>query len=198
MTAQRIYLSTTIPYVNARAHVGHALELVQADVLARHHRRIGDEVRLQSGTDDNSLKNVLAADAEGISTRELVNRNASAFAGLREYLSLSFDDFIRTSSDPRHRPGVERLWQACQASGDLYRRTCEGLYCVGCEQFYPQDELAGGKCPDHGTPVQQVAEENWFFRLSRYAGQLHELISSGQLRIEPASRRNEVLAFIAG
>jgi len=79
----RLYLSTTIPYVNSRAHVGHALELVQADVLARHHRRIGDEVRLQSGTDDNSLKNVLAAEAEGISTRELVNRNASEFAGLR-------------------------------------------------------------------------------------------------------------------
>ena len=198
MTAQRIYLSTTIPYVNARAHVGHALELVQADVLARHHRRIGDEVRLQSGTDDNSLKNVLAADAEGISTRELVNRNGAAFAGLREHLSLSFDDFIRTSSDPRHRPGVERLWQACQASGDLYRRTYEGLYCVGCEQFYSRAELADGNCPDHGIPVQQVAEENWFFRLSRYAGQLHDLISSGQLRIEPASRRNEVLAFIAG
>jgi methionyl-tRNA synthetase len=198
MTAQRIYLSTTIPYVNARAHVGHALELVQADVLARHHRRIGDEVRLQSGTDDNSLKNVLAAEAEGISTRELVNRNASAFAGLREHLSLSFDDFIRTSSDPRHRPGVERLWQACQASGDLYRKTYEGLYCIGCEQFYTDDELADGNCPEHGTPAQQVAEENWFFRLSRYADQLHDLISSGQLRIEPASRRNEVLGFIAG
>ena len=117
MTAQRVYLSTTIPYVNSRAHVGHALELVQADVLARHHRRIGDDVRLQSGTDDNSLKNVLAAQAEGISTRALVNRNASAFAGLREHLSLSFDDFIRTSSDPRHRPGVERLWRACEEIG---------------------------------------------------------------------------------
>ena len=198
MTAQRIYLSTTIPYVNARAHIGHALELVQADVLARHHRRIGDEVRLQSGTDDNSLKNVLAAEAERISTRDLVNRNASAFAGLREDLSLSFDDFIRTSSDPRHRPGVERLWRACEASGDLYRKTYEGLYCVGCEQFYTEDELADGKCPDHGTPPELVAEENWFFRLSRYAGQLHDLISSGELRVEPASRRNEVLGFIAG
>ena len=198
MTARRVYLSTTIPYVNSRAHVGHALELVQADVLARHHRRIGDEVRLQSGTDDNSLKNVLAAEAEGISTRELVNRNASAFAGLREHLSLSFDDFIRTSSDPRHRPGVERLWRACQASGDLYRKTYEGLYCVGCEQFYTEAELIAGNCPEHGTPPQLVAEENWFFRLSRYAEQLHDLISSGRLRIEPASRRNEVLGFIAG
>jgi methionyl-tRNA synthetase len=198
MTTERVYLSTTIPYVNGRPHLGHALELVQADALARHHRRIGDEVRLQSGTDDNSLKNVLAAEAEGISTRELVNRNASEFAGLRECLSLSFDDFIRTSSDPRHRPGVERLWRACAASGDLYRRSYEGLYCVGCEQFYTEAELADGNCPEHGRPPQLVAEENWFFRLSRYAGQLHDLISSGRLRIEPAARRNEVLGFIQG
>jgi methionyl-tRNA synthetase len=196
MTAKRVYLSTTIPYVNSRPHIGHALELVQADVLARHHRRIGDDVRLQSGTDDNSLKNVLAAAAEGISTRELVNRNASAFASLREHLSLSFDDFLRTSSDPRHRPGVERLWRACAASGDLYRKSYQGLYCVGCEQFYAEAELADGSCPEHGVPPQPVAEENWFFRLSRYAGRLHDEISSGRLRIEPASRRNEVLGFI--
>jgi methionyl-tRNA synthetase len=198
VTAQRVYLSTTIPYVNSRPHLGHALELVQADVLARHHRRVGDEVRLQSGSDDNSLKNVLAAEREGISTRELVNRNASAFAALRDDLSLSMDDFIRTSSDPRHRPGVERLWRACAANGDLYRKAYQGLYCVGCEQFYTETELADGKCPDHGTPVERVAEENWFFRLSRYAGTLAELISTGELRIEPASRRNEVLGFIAG
>ncbi len=194
---KRIYLSTTIPYVNSRAHVGHALELVEADVLARHHRRIGDEVRLQTGTDDNSLKNVLAAQAEGISTRELVNRNAGEFAALREHLSLSFDDFIKTSSDRRHRPGVERLWRACAANGDLYRKSYQGLYCVGCEQFYQQSELIDGNCKDHGTPAQLIAEENWFFRLSRYAGQLTGEITSGRLRIEPASRRNEVLGFIA-
>jgi methionyl-tRNA synthetase len=198
MSTQRVYLSTTIPYVNARAHIGHALELVQADVLARHLRRTGDEVRLQTGTDDNSLTNVLAAEAAGISTRDLVHRNASAFASLREHLSLSFDDFIRTSSDPRHRPGVERLWRACEASGDLYRKSYAGLYCVRCEQFYAEAELDAGKCPDHGTPPELVAEENWFFRLSRYAGQLHAAISSGELRIEPASRRNEVLGFISG
>jgi methionyl-tRNA synthetase len=198
MTSQRVYLSTTIPYVNARPHLGFALELVQADVLARHHRAAGDQVRLQTGTDDNSLKNVLAAEAEGIGTAEFVERNAGAFAALREPLSLSFDDFIRTGSDPRHRPGVERLWRACAARGDLYRRHYEGLYCVGCEQFYQPAELAAGRCPEHGTEPQRVAEENWFFRLSRYAGQLHDLISSGRLRIEPAARRNEVLSFIAG
>ncbi len=194
----RIYLSTTIPYVNARPHVGYALELVQADVLARHHRRIGDEVRLQSGTDDNSLKNVLAAAQEGVSTRDLVNRNASVFAGLRECLSLSFDDFIRTSSDARHRPGVERLWRACQASGDLYRRDYQGRYCVGCEQFYTEDELVGGSCPEHGTRPQLISEQNWFFRLSRYADRLRAEISAGRLRIEPAGRRNEVLGLLDG
>jgi methionyl-tRNA synthetase len=197
MTSERIYLSTTIPYVNARPHLGYALELVQADVLARHHRLAGDRVRFQTGTDDNSLKNVLAAEAEGIAVAALVDRNAAAFAALRDPLSLSFDDFIRTGSDPRHRPGVERLWHACAASGDLYRKQYEGLYCVGCEQFYRPAELPGGQCPEHGTRLERVAEENWFFRLSRYAGQLHDLIDSGALRIEPAARRNEVLGFIA-
>ncbi len=198
MSAARIYLSTTIPYVNGRPHLGHALELVQADVLARHFRQAGDLVRFQTGTDDNALKNALAARAEGISTEALVERNAAAFAALRDPLGLSFDDFIRTSSDPRHRPGAERLWRACAASGDFYLRRYEGLYCVGCEQFYQPDELPGGRCAEHGTEPQRVCEENWFFRLSRYAGQLRELICSGRLRIEPASRRNEVLGFIDG
>jgi methionyl-tRNA synthetase len=198
MSAASIYLSTTIPYVNGRPHLGHALELVQADVLARHFRQAGDQVRFQTGTDDNALKNVLAAQAEGISPADLVERNASAFAGLREPLGLSFDDFIRTGSDPRHKPGVDRLWRACEASGDFYLKHYVGLYCVGCEQFYQPAELPGGRCPEHGTRPQQVTEENWFFRLSRYCNALRELISSGRLRIEPAARRNEVLGFIAG
>jgi methionyl-tRNA synthetase len=196
MTTSRVYLSTTIPYVNSKAHLGHALELVQADVLARHHRRIGDEVRLQSGTDDNALKNVLAAQAAGLSTRELVAVNGRAFAELSGPLALSCDDFIHTSTDPRHRPGAERLWLACAARGDLYRKDYQGLYCVGCEQFYKPAELTDGRCPEHGTAPELVAERNWFFRLSRYGEQLEELIGSGRLRIEPAARRNEVLAFI--
>lgn len=198
MTARRRYITTTIPYVNARPHLGFALELVQADALARHHRRRGEQVRLLSGTDDNSLKNVLAAEAAGADVQAFVDRNADAFAALRGPLALSFDDFIRTSSDPRHRVGVERLWRRCAASGDLYRREYEGLYCVGCEQFYTPDDLVDGRCAEHGTEPQLVAEENWFFRLSRYADRLHQLISSGDLRVEPAARRNEVLALIEG
>ena len=196
MTASRHYITTTIPYVNARPHLGFALELVQADTLARHRRGRGDDVRLLSGTDDNSLKNVLAAEAEGVGVREFVDRNADAFAALRDPLALSFDDFIRTSSDPRHRAGVERLWRRCAAAGDLYRKEYEGLYCVGCEQFYTPDELVDGRCVEHGTEPQRVAEENWFFRLSRHADRLRDLITSGGLRIEPAARRNEVLALI--
>jgi methionyl-tRNA synthetase len=194
---ERIYLSTTIPYVNARPHLGHALEFVQADALARHYRQRGDLVRFQSGTDDNSLKNVLAAQAEGVPVRALVQRNATAFAELAGPLALSYDDFIQTGSDPRHLAGVQRLWRACAERGDLYLKEYQGLYCVGCEQFYREAELIGGRCPEHGTVPQPVSERNWFFRLSRYGGQLHDLVSSGRLRVEPAGRRNEVLAFIA-
>jgi methionyl-tRNA synthetase len=197
MTATHTYITTTIPYVNARPHLGFALELVQADVLARHRRARGDQVRLQAGTDDNSLKNVLAARAAGVGVQEFVDANADAFVALAAPLSLSVDDIIRTSRDPRHRPGVEALWRACADAGDLYRRPYEGLYCVGCEQFYTPGELPGGRCPEHGTEPQRISEENWFFRLSRYAGQLRELITSGTLRIEPAERRHEVLAQIA-
>ena len=192
------YITTTIPYVNARPHLGFALELVQADVLARHCRGTGAQVRFQSGTDDNSLKNVLAAEAAGVGVQQFVDASAAAFTGLTQPLNLSVDDLIRTSSDPRHRAGVERLWRACAARGDLYRKHYEGLYCVGCEQFYAAAELADGRCRDHGTVPDLVSEENWFFRLSRYAGQLRGLISGGTIRIEPAERRNEVLALIDG
>src|SRR5580692_3090792 len=143
------YITTTLPYVNARPHVGHALELVQADVLARYHRGRGDAVRFQAGTDDNSLKNVLAAGAAGAGVREFVDRHAEAFGALGGALSLSVDDFIRTSRDPRHRPGVEAFWRACSA--DLYRQRYTGLYCIGCEQFYTPAELDHGRCPEHET-----------------------------------------------
>jgi methionyl-tRNA synthetase len=196
MTVPHTYITTTIPYVNARPHIGFALELVQADVLARYRRGRGDAVRFQAGTDDNSLKNVLAAEAAGVEVREFVDRNAETFLALGDALSLTVDDVIRTSRDPRHRPGVERFWRAC--SRDLYRQRYEGLYCTGCEQFYTPAELRDGRCPEHETAPQQVTEENWFFRLSRYAEPLREAITSGRLRIEPVGRRNEVLAFIDG
>ncbi|MGH3516286.1 MAG: methionine--tRNA ligase, partial [Haloechinothrix sp.] len=193
----RYFVMTAIPYVNGKPHVGHALELIEADVLARHRRQRGDEVRFQTGTDDNALKNVQGAEAEGITPAEYVEKVATRFASLREPLALSFDDFIKTSSDPRHKPGVDKLWAACAERGDFYRKTYSGLYCVGCERFYASEELTGdGRCIEHGTIPEHVEENNYFFRLSRYQDQLVDLISSDTLRIEPATRKREVLSFI--
>jgi methionyl-tRNA synthetase len=195
-TNGKFYVTTAIPYVNAEPHLGHALELVQADVLARHRRLRGQQVRFLTGTDDNALKNVTAARAAGVGVREFVDRNAARFRGLREPLALSFDDFIRTSADPRHRVGVERLWRQCADRGDVYLRRYEGLYCAGCEQFYTPAELDNSLCPEHRAAPELVTEKNWFFRLSRYTGELLDALQSGQVRVEPATRRNEVLAFI--
>lgn len=193
----RYNVMTAIPYVNGRPHVGHALELVEADVLARHRRQRGDQVRFQTGTDDNALKNVQGAEAEGITPQEYVERVAGRFAALREAIDLSFDDFIKTSSDPRHRPGVEKLWAACAEHGDFYRKSYSGLYCVGCERFYIRQELTpDGRCEEHGTVPELVEENNWFFRLSNYQDQLLDLVSSDRLRIEPTTRKREVLSFI--
>ena len=186
------------PYVNAAPHLGHALEFVQADTLARWRRSRGDEVRSLWGTDDHAGKNVQAARAVGEDTATFVDRHAAGFESLRGPLQLGFDDFIRTSRDPRHRPAVERLWRACDASGDLYRGRYEGLYCGGCERFYEPDELPGGRCREHGDAPQEVVEDNWYFRLSRYARSVAELIRDGVLRVDPARRRNEILAFLDG
>lgn len=184
-----LYVTTAIPYVNAAPHLGHALELVQADALARHRRRRGGAVRFLTGTDDNALKNATAARAAGVPTGDFVAANAARFAALRGPLALSFDDFISTSTDPRHADGVRRLWEEC--ARDFYRRRYEGRYCAGCEQF-----LDGDVCPEHAVPPTPVAEENWFFRLSRYQERLLALLESRELDVVPSTRRNEVVAFV--
>ncbi len=194
--SRRYYVTTAIPFVNGAPHVGHALEMIQVDALARHRRQCGDEVRFLSGTDDNALKNVQAAEQAGVPVADFVERNARYFSDQRDVLHASFDDFIRTSSDPRHRAAVERLWRQNAESGDLYRKHYEGLYCVGCEQFYKPDELDHGKCPEHLTEPAQVAEDNWFFKLSRYQDQVHGLIERDELIVRPDEKRNEVLRFI--
>jgi methionyl-tRNA synthetase len=192
----RFYITNAIAYVNGDPHLGHALEFVQTDVLARHRRLRGDDVRYLSGTDENALKNVQAAAAAGLGAAEFVAARSDLFERLREPLALSYDDFIRTSADPRHRPGVERLWRACAAAGDLELRAYTGRYCGGCEAFLDDADLVDGVCPEHGTPPEPVEERNWFFRLSRHADALEAAIRSGELTIEPEHRRNEVLAVL--
>lgn len=190
----KVYVTTTIPYVNARPHLGFALELVQADVWARYQRLRGREVRLQTGTDENAFKNVLAAREHGVPTQQWVDEHSRAFRELCVTLDIGVDDFIRTT-EPRHRRGVELLWQRLRA-GDVYRGRYKGLYCDGCEDFLTEKDLVDGCCPDHGVPPAACEEDNYFFRLQSYQEQLDQLIELDRLRISPAKRKHEVLAFV--
>ncbi len=198
MDSKSFFLSTSIPYVNARPHIGYALELVQADVIARYQRLLGSDVFFLAGTDDNALKNVQAAEAAGKGVQEYINQNAAVFKELTEKLNTSISDFIRTSAEERHRLGAQKLWSNCKPE-DLYKKSYKGLYCVGCEEFKTEKDLVHGECQLHpGKKLEVVEEENYFFKLSNYQAQLLELIESNTLRITPESRRNEMLAFIKG
>ncbi len=186
------FISTTIPYVNGAPHIGHAQEFVLSDVLARFH----PNTHFHSGADENSLKNVLAAEQAQIPLRAFVQAKSDEFQQLQINLGLDVDDFVRTSADPRHAPLVAQLWRACAANGDIYQKQYTGLYCVGCEQFYNVDELVAGRCAEHDAPVQEVEELNYFFRLSKYVPELIERIERAEIRIEPIGKRNEVLGFL--
>lgn len=190
----RYFITTAIPYVNARPHIGFALEIVQADCIARYHRLLGEDVYFLTGTDENALKNVQAAEKEGITTQELVEKNAQAFKDLTKTLNISNGDFIRTT-EKRHLEGAQKLWRETKKE-DIYKKKYTGLYCVGCEQFYTEDELLEGKCPEHLVKPQHVEEENYFFRLSAYQQRLEKLIESDELKVIPQIRKNEVLSFI--
>jgi methionyl-tRNA synthetase len=192
----RYYVTTSIPYVNGTPHIGFSLEAIQCDALARFHRLIGDDTRFLSGTDENALTNVQAAEKEGVGIQELVDRNAARFQSIVEPLNLTYDQFIRTSTDPLHFPGAQKLWEACAANGDIYTQEYKGQYCIRCERFYKPEELIDGRCPIHETVPEQVDEVNYFFRLSRYGDILRELITSNTLLVQPEHRRAEMLAFI--
>lgn len=190
---KKFYITTAIPYVNSPPHIGFALEIVQADVIARFHRLFEDKVFFLTGTDENSLKNVQAAEKEGISAQELVDRNAKKFYELKEILNISFDDFIRTT-EKRHYRGAQKLWLLCKK--DIYKKKYRGLYCVGCEEFYKENELINGLCPEHKVKPEEIEEENYFFRLSKYQEKIKEIIKKERVKIIPESRKNEILSFI--
>lgn len=195
---KKFYITTAIPYVNAKPHIGHALEFVQADVVARVHRLRGEEVCLLSGGDENALKNVQAAEQEGTPVQEFIDRNAESFVALARGLGVQFDVFQKGSDREHHFPSSQELWRRCEAAGDIYKKSYEGLYCVGCETFYAVDELnAQGECFEHpGKKLELVSEENYFFRLSRYQDELVRLVETNMLVIMPRHRKNEVTSFL--
>ncbi len=189
----KFYLTTAIDYVNAPPHLGHAFEKFFSDVIARYHRLKREEVLFLSGTDEYSLKNARKAEEEKTTVRELVDKYAQEFRGLKEILNLSFDDFIRTT-EKRHLLGAQKLWLNCQ--NDIYKKSYQGLYCVDCEQFYKEREIEIGLCPIHKKKPELIKEENYFFRLSQYQERLKKIIEKEEIKIIPESRKNEILSFI--
>ncbi len=191
------YITTTLPYVNADPHVGFALEVIQADALARYYRLLGHEVFFNTGTDEHGQKIAEKADSEGKSRQDYVDYFAGEFEKLKDALNLSYDNFIRTSSDS-HKSAAQELWRRCEANGDIYKKSFKGLYCVGDEMFLRESDLVDGKCPNHPNmdPVM-LEEENYFFRLSKYQDKLIELLSD-EKRTLPDWQRQWALEFVKG
>jgi methionyl-tRNA synthetase len=194
--AKQVFISTAIPYVNGDPHIGHSLEYVQTDVMARYFRmQYGEEnVLALTGSDENALKNVLAAEIAGKPTQEFIDEKTAEFQKLTETLNLSFDDFIRTTED-RHIKGAQKFWETMNPN-DIYQDTYEGMYCIGCEEFKTEKDLVDGLCPEHKKKPEVVSEKNYFFKLSNYQKQIEDLITNDVIKIVPTKRKNEVLGFV--
>lgn len=188
-----IFLSTSIPYVNGKPHIGFAFEAVQTDILARLMRKTGEDVYFTTGTDENALKNVESAQKVGVPIQQFVDTNADEFLRLCKELDVSYDTFIRTTSDA-HKKGSQKLWEL--SAKDIYKKTYSGLYCVGCETFYEDGEFPDNVCPNHDRKLELVEEENYFFALSKYQTQIEKLLESDALTIFPAYRKEELLNFV--
>lgn len=191
------YITSTLPYVNADPHIGFGLEIIQADSLARYWRLMGHEVFFNTGTDEHGQKIAQKADEAGKDRQAYVDHYAGEFNKLKEALDLSYDNFIRTT-DAGHKLAAQEIWRRCEAKGDIYKKSYTGLYCVGCELYYKEDELDENKCClIHKKPVEEVEEENYFFKLSNYQSYLEEYLSSEPV-ITPSWRREEALKFVQG
>jgi len=193
---KKFYITTSLPYINSKPHVGFALEAIQADVLARWHRLRGDEVFFLTGTDEHGSKIAKIAKDKGVTPQAIADKNSALFAELKNVLNLSNNDFIRTSDRDHHWPGAQKLWRQLVQSGDIYKNKYKGLYCVGCEAFVTERDLVDGKCPIHNTAPECIEEENYFFKLSKYTSQIANKIKTQELEIIPEGRAKEVLNVI--
>lgn len=196
--AKKFYLTSAIPYVNAAPHIGHAQELVYSDVIRRYHTLLGDNVLYLCGADENGLKIVQAAEKSNLSPQKFSDIEQQKFVDLADKLNVLFDIWQRGTDRNHHFPSSQKLWGLCAKQDDIYKKSYVGLYCVGCETFYTPDELdENGECFEHpGKKLDKVSEENYFFRLSKYQDFLLDLITTDTLKITPAIRKNEALAFI--
>ena len=190
------YVTTPIYYVNDVPHIGHAYTTVTADALARWHRLNGDDTFFLTGTDEHGLKVLRAAEAQGCSPMEWVDRTSQRFRECWDLLNISYDDYIRTT-EPRHTEAVQALLQRIYDNGHIYKGTYSGLYCVACEAYFaPADLLEGDLCPVHERAVEHLEEDNWFFRLSAFTQPLLDWLEANPDAITPVGKRNEAMGII--
>ncbi len=190
------YITTTLPYVNAKPHVGFAKEIVEADVLARFHRELGDDVFFNTGTDEHGQKIFQKAQEHEMAAQEYCDSMLPEFDQLKSALNLSYDAFIRTT-DAKHIVAAQEFWKHCEKNGDIYKKNYSIKYCVGCELEKTDSELVDGKCPDHpNMQIEIIAEENYFFRFSKYQEPLLKLYAQKPNFVLPAKRMNEVKSFV--
>jgi len=191
----KYYITTAIDYVNSAPHIGTAYEKISADVFARFHRLIGDEVYFQMGNDEHSLNVLRSAREKGLDPLKYCDEMERVFRRVWEKLEIEFDRFIRTT-ERDHEVGLAKLFE--NLADDIYQGHYEGYYCESCEAFLQEKDLEDGKCPTHGTEPKWIKEENYFFRLSKYAEPLLEHIEAHPDFIQPESRRNEIVQLIKG
>lgn len=191
MPQKPVYLTTAIVYPNGDPHIGFALELLYVDVMARYQRLLGNEVRFVTGTDEHGQKMYKTAIEKNKTVEEYVNEMSAQYQKLADEWNISNDDFIRTT-EARHKKGAQKFWQAVAASGDIYKKSYTGLYCVGCESYKTEKDLVDGLCADHRTAPEMSTEENYFFRLSRYQEPLTFLFEKNPNFVYPESRYNEM------
>lgn len=195
----RFYITTAIDYANGDPHLGHALEKIGADVIARYRRMTGDEVHLCIGMDEHGQKVQQTAAKEGVPPQAFTDTIAARFQAMWARLGIQYDQFIRTT-DAHHKAGVQALIRriAERNPDDFYEQSYRGMYCVGCEAFKQDADIVEGRCALHPTRVlEEVEERNWFFRLSKYQPFLEQLLRDTPSFIEPESRRNEILGLLA-
>jgi len=190
VTKKKFYITTAIDYVNARPHIGHAMEKVLADALARWHKLLGEDVWYLTGTDENAQKNAQAAEEAGIPTKKFVDQNSKIFIELCKKLNLSNDDFIRTT-EQRHIKVAKEIFKKVYDKGEIYKGKYEGYYCTGCESFITEKDLVDGKCPEHNKEPSFMSEEAYFFKLSKYKNKIIKFIED---YIVPNSKKNEILS----
>jgi methionyl-tRNA synthetase len=192
------YITTTLPYVNADPHIGHAIEFIQADAIARYRRSLGDEVIFNTGTDEHGQKIYKKALELGVEPKIYCDMFAVKFEALRESLNLSYTNFIRTT-DPKHIAAAQEFWKRCDASGDIYKKQYQTKYCVGCELEKTDSDLVDGKCPVHPKmEIEMRDEENYFFRWSKYEKAIIDYYAEHPDFVVPKEKFNEIKNFVKG